>query len=98
MIKRVLLMVIIVLLFSGYFLLLTDMRNNRAQVNPSPSPTPIDQQWKVEFGDIELLEERLKTLNAAGRLIHSEEISISMDGKRFVVISSVAVDDVEDEP
>ena len=62
----------------------------------SPSPTPVDQKWRVEYGEIEMLEEKLKTLNAAGRWVGTEEITVSSDSKRFVIITTDEPDEEED--
>lgn len=62
----------------------------------TPEPTPLNQHWKVEYGEIESLEERLHTLNAAGMAITDSEIRISMDGKRFVIATADAEESDED--
>jgi hypothetical protein len=61
------------------------IRDVRAQ-QPVPSPTPIDQHWRVFSGDIESLELQLHDLNRANVMVPESQITISHDGKRFVIV------------
>lgn len=63
--------------------------------SPEPSPAPLNQNWRVEYGEIELLEEKLRTLNAAGRQVTTDEVHVSHDGKRFVILTSDFGDEEE---
>jgi hypothetical protein len=59
----------------------------RAQ-EPTPSPTPINQHWRVEHGSIEELSDRLRVLNNENIFVPAESLIISQDGKRFVITLS----------
>jgi hypothetical protein len=72
----------------------------RPQQTPAPSPSPpVDQQWKVEYGDISELEIKLRELNKLSRSVDMSEIHISSDGKRYVIVvaNAYAGDDEDSE-
>lgn len=68
----------------------------QATATPEPSPTPVDQHFKVVHGEIEMFEESLHTLNAAGYTLDSSDWVISNDGKRFVIVVSDSDDSCDD--
>lgn len=61
------------------------------------SPTPVDQKWKIEYGEIESLELKLREANKLNREIYIDNIKISADGKRFVFLWCESGSDEEDE-
>ena len=65
------------------------VRISRAQeAVPAPSPTPVNQNYRVFYGEIDTLEIKLRELNKENVEVPSGAITISEDGKRFVVILS----------
>ena|SRR6266403_827942 len=97
--KRIQWLLIVVALSVGGTIEIARSQNQTAKHSPSPvaSPTPIDQHWKVEYGEIEMLEEKLHTLNAARQMVDGTEIHLSADGKRFVILVCDADEQEEDE-
>src|SRR5687768_12139113 len=55
---------------------------------PVPSPTPINQHWRIEHGSIEELADKLHALNNENIFVPSGSLIISQDGKRFVITLS----------
>ena len=65
---------------------------------PKPRPTPVNQHWRVEYGEVEGLENRLHMLNARGETLALDtQIRLSNDCKRFVILISDADADEDAE-